>query len=329
MDYLRDSILATLAYYDILDMSLTHLEVYKFLINPARVYRTSEEIKDASLHDVMITLAKMVKSETIGQKNGFYFLPRKDELYDLRIASEKISAQKWKKMVSLAKWFAVVPYLRGLFASGSMAVGNVNEKSDFDILVISKPGRLYTARLFLYLVASLMRSRRGRYDKIAPNKFCLNHHIVDTRLRLEHESLFNAQTYASLKPILIEQDLFNSFYSANNWINKFVCNFKPNSDFVERRLEANKFLSVVAKAMESLLDNRFGDFVEKILRNYQQRRIRNNPVTYATRGRIIFNDVELEFHPHSFEALVIGDYNDKIRKLGLLPPIEEKDSGLK
>jgi len=43
----------------------------------------------------------MTKSEIIGSKNGFYFLPQKDNLYELRIKREKIAAQKWKKFLRL------------------------------------------------------------------------------------------------------------------------------------------------------------------------------------------------------------------------------------
>ena len=56
-------------------------------------------------------------------KNGFYVLPGRQGLYDLRIEREKIAAAKWKKFLKTARWFQMVPYLRGLMASGSMALG--------------------------------------------------------------------------------------------------------------------------------------------------------------------------------------------------------------
>ena len=63
------------------------------------------------------------------------------------------------------------------------------------------------------------------------------------------------------------------------------------------------------------------------MKKYQQYRIRSNPVTYEKGGRIVFNDGELEFHPHSFERIVVDKYNVGLKKLGILGAVE-RDSGL-
>ena len=110
-------------------------------------------------------LEGLIASGQIGSKNGFYFCRGKDVLYDLRIEREKIAAQKWKKFLKIAKWFQAVPYLKGNFASGSLAINNTAYESDFDVLSVAKSGRLYTCRIFLSLAASLFGARRTRYEK--------------------------------------------------------------------------------------------------------------------------------------------------------------------
>ncbi|MBI2068518.1 MAG: hypothetical protein HYT67_00190 [Candidatus Yanofskybacteria bacterium] len=326
MDSFKSAILATVVYYDILDVSLTLFEVHKFLVNPGRLSKIpiAEPITLGHIDEELQTLVKL---GTIQTKNGFYFLPGRERLYDIRIGREKISAAKWKKFLKTSRWFQAVPYLRGMLASGSMALGNTDEDSDFDVLVIAASGRLYTCRVFLSLTASLFRARRKRFDKTAPDKFCFNHYITDTSLPIRHESLYNAQTYIHLKPVLIGGELFEDFYASNIWLNKYVYNFKPANMFVRRSVKPSVFLRSAAVLGEFFLNNKLGDLLEGFLKKYQQRRIRSNPVTYEKGGRVVFNGGELEFHPHSFERIVVDRYNVGLIKLGI-PGIVEKDSGL-
>ena len=327
MTNLRGSILATLTYYDILDVPLTFFEVHKFLINPARLTRmpVQEPITLGQVHE---ELQGLLKSGLVESRDGFYMLPGRQRLYDLRIDREKISAAKWKKLLRLAKWFQAVPYLRGVFASGSMALGNTDRDSDFDVLAVTAGRRLYTCRVFLSLAASIFGARRKRFDSVAPDKFCFNHYIADDALAIRHESLFNAQTYIHLKPVLVSGELFEDFYASNLWLNKYVYNFRPANAFVRRSVKPSVFLRSIAVLGEFLLNNKLGDWLEVILKNYQQRRIRANPVTYEKGGRIVFNDSELEFHPHSFERVAIEKYNGSLKDFGIIQAEEEKDSGL-
>lgn len=323
----RGSILATLAYYDILDVPLTLFEVHKFLVNPARL--TNIPIHESiTLGQIDEELQALVKLGTIQTKNGFYFLSDRERLYDIRIEREKISAAKWKKFLKTAHWFQAVPYLRGMLASGSMALGNTDDESDFDVLVIAASGRLYTCRVLLSLMASIFGARRKRFDKTAPDKFCFNHYITDASLPIRHESLYNAQTYIHLKPVLVGDELFEDLYASNLWINKYVYNFRPANHFVRRNVKPSIGLRSIAVLGEFFLNNKLGDFLEGTLKKYQHHRIKSNPVTYEKGGRIVFNDGELEFHPHSFEAKAIDRYNRALRNFGIVPLEEEKDSGL-
>ncbi len=338
-------ILATLVYYDIIDFPLTMFEVRKYLINPGRFcslrsdlgtsLRSDLGVISISLGQVSQELDDLVSAGLAGSKNGFYFLPGRDALYELRIEREKIAAQKWKKFLRIAKWFQAVPYLKTTLASGSLAINNTGHESDFDVLSVVKSGRLYTCRLFLCFVASLFGARRTRYERTAPDKFCFNHYITDNNLNIKHESLYNAQTYVNLKPVLVKDDIFSRFYADNNWIGEYVYNFSRSdlrnslrSDLGIRSISSNSTLLAVAKLGELILNSPIGSLVELLAKRYQQKRIKQNPATYESGGRVVFNDNELEFHPRSFEAFAIDKYNKGLKQLGIISYAEEKDSGL-
>src|SRR3989338_3158387 len=329
MTYLRNSILATIIYYDILDFPLTLLEIYKYMINPGRLTRFKDSFGEITPGLIVEELDKLVSSKIIGHKNGFYFLDGRENLYNLRMEKDKLANQKWKKFLRYCYWLQLAPFLRGIFASGSMAISNTDEKSDFDVLIIAKAGRLYSCRLFLWLVSSLMGVRRKKYERVAPDKLCFNHFITDRSLTIVHESLYNAQTYINLKPVFVSSELIGEFYGANLWLNNYAYNFKIQKNFVRRGIKPNKVILGFMGMIERIMDSCFRNILEGFMKRKDRRRIFANPLTYESGGRVISNEGELEFHPHSAEKKILERYKDKLTRFGIVPPFDEKDSGLK
>jgi len=325
---IEDAVLATLAYYDGLDYPLSSFELCRYLVNPQRLKPNLESIGAINLDEILKATEKLIDEGKIEQENGFYFLKGRTGLSALRLDREKISAQKWRLCLRRAYWLQMAPWIRGMFVSGSLALGTVSPESDFDILVLVEPKRLYLARLILSGIATLIGARRTRYESSAPDKFCFNHYITTDALRIGHESLYNAQTYAHLVPMMVSQALAGKFFAENLWINKYVYNFTPHQHTIRRTVHPNKFLKGMAKIIETIGQGSLGDRLEKLACEYQQKRIANNPATHASGGRVIYTNTELEFHPHSFEKVILGRYNDTTRRL-VISANSEPDSGLK
>lgn len=329
MDPIRISIFATILYYDSFNFPLTLAEVYKYLVNPIRFLRHAVfngHAVSISSSDIAVELDSMVKAGLIGHKNGFYFMSGKNGLYERRIEKDKLANRKWKKFMALVKYLQFAPYLRAVFASGSLAANNPESKSDFDVFIVVRSGRLYTGRLFLWLISSLLGARRGRFDVVAPDKLCFNHYVTDDNLKIYNRSLYIAQSLANLKPVIISNGILDKFIASNNkWGNSYCYNFRQVSSY--RNVRRNRFMLGLAKCGEVSLNNFFGNILEKMLMVLQQKRIKNNPATYESGGRIILTDKELEFHPRSFEKVVINNYNNGLKKFGVFG-VEENDSGL-
>lgn len=328
MDQIRNSILATIVFYDILDFPLTDKEIFKYLINPSRISISNKPIQNIEVKDIKSELGNLIKLNFVSERDGYYFLKNREEICNIRCQRAEIAKEKWNKFLKLAKWLQMAPYVRGFFVSGSLAMDNTDEESDFDVLFIIKPDRLYTARLALLGVASFLGSRRKKTDITAPDKLCFNHYISEDALHINHHSLFNAQFYAHLKPVFVSRELFDVFFAANSWINKYLYNFRPRKEFSRRDLRPTPILLKVSRVLKFILNTKFGDRIERLAKRYQQKRIKNNPVTHNGGGRITFNDQELEFHPNSFEKFLLRKYAETIKSLGIITPFEEKDSGL-
>lgn len=351
LNLLEKSILATIVYYDILDYPMTGFEIYKYLINPSHIVaqsKTTQTLSSESLiQPTLLDVLKILKGKNlknfIEEKNGFYGLQKikTDEsrqkyinnLINIRINRQKISDQKWKKAKKIVKWFELIPYLQAVLISGSLALDNTKEQSDIDLLIITKHKRIWTVRFLVTLFTHIMGKRR--HGEKTTDRICLNHYITDESLKIDFPSLYNAQTYAHLVPIVEnKKGIHKEFQKANSWINDYIAfrlvslaDRKIKQGLDRRLIKSKKLFRNIAKFQEIILNTFFGIILEKMLAFFQKIIIKRHRSGEKKEGRVIADDFQLEFHPASPEKEVIRKYNENILKLGFKMK-EERDSGL-
>lgn len=77
------------------------------------------------------------------------------------------------------KWpFRFTPGLNEVYIAGSMALGNAGEHSDFDVIVVTEPGRLWTCRFFTLLIFTFLGWRTNIAGRRTRDGFCFNHFIA-------------------------------------------------------------------------------------------------------------------------------------------------------
>ena len=352
MTLLQKSILSTIAYYDTLDHPLTSFEVFKYLVNPLHITsfyysKNKEDSKDFEKIPLginrfsEITLGNIIKNlpraENLGQnrelknlieeKNGFYFLKGREKIVRVRIERQKIADQKWKKAKKIIRWLQIIPYLRMVAVSGSLALNNTREESDFDLFIVVKNKRIWLSRFLITLFVQLMGKRR--YKNFTKDRICLNHYVTDKSLEIKYASLSNAQINARLIPVLeIQSGIYNKFQKANDWVKLYLV-FYPEAETKNLKyLKVSPWLRNTAKIGEACLNNKFGDWIENIFRKLQKRLIKKNPLTYKKGGRVVIDDEQLEFHPNARERQILDKYNETMVRLGMKELSREKDSGL-
>ena len=342
MNLLQKSILSTVVYYDTLDYPLTSLEIFKYLVNPfhiaglqwgsgseSKLFKPRElgRFSNITLINIIKILTSQELKKIIDEKNGFYFLRDREDIVKTRIDRQKIADQKWKKVRNIVRWLQAIPYLKMVAVSGSLALNNTKKESDFDLLVVVKNKRIWLTRFIVTLAVQLMGRRR--HKKITKDRICLNHYITDKSLEIKFRSLYNAQTYAHIIPVLeTENGMYRKFQHANRWIKDYLV-FWPESEIKNfKTLRINLLLEGIAKIGEVFLDNRFGDFLEWLLKKIQKHSIEKDPLTYKKGGRVTIDDSQLEFHPDSPERKILDKYNRNMVQLGVKDLAQEKDSGL-
>lgn len=322
---IEKQILATIAYYDMFDYPLTSMEIFSYAIRSGDVGEgghTLGEVLDA------LENSEMLKGR-ISVKYGFYFLKAREGIVDRRLERKKIADQKWKRARRIFRIMQVMPFLRSVFVSGSLALGNSREDSDIDIMIVAEKGRIWTVRVLVTILMAVLGVRR--HEKVTENKICLNHYITDQSLQIPFQSIYNAQSYIHLKNVFDfkkDRQLFEKFQNENKWIRNYAANYSVSELGTSRSVRRSGIVRQIANFFEFFLAGRFGDHLEKKLSSIQSKKIRSNPFFGEKGGRVTINDDQLEFHPESHESHIIPSFNKRMREMGLFEFADQKDSGL-
>ncbi len=224
--------------------------------------------------------------ERIGRPIGVYDLKRRrqDALLD----------RKWQKFLKEARVFGYLPFVDFAFAAGSMALGNVREDSDFDVLIGCRQNRLFTARFFAVAAFGLLgvkKSKAVRKKSEAKDKVCLNHFVTPSSYRLSPPyDIYWEELYRNLVSLFGEPDAIEKFFKVNDW-------FNPSRHYIEdiRTFKKDTFIK---KFLEHSLSGKIGGLLEKILRDAQIKRISGglNKYPLGYKPRFKYETGELEFH---------------------------------
>ena len=287
--HLSKNILAVVTYSDVLDMPMTSFEIWKHLI----AYERDNGLCDrpCTLGDIERTLKSEQLSSKIEEKNGMYFLHGRESLVTARICAEKISVKKLKRIRSLARWVACVPYVRMLGATGSLSMKNGELKSDWDVFVVMRQGKIWIGRTLLTGFLHFIGKRR--HGKKIHDRMCLNYFVTDDNLEIGTKDLFSAHEYCFLIP-LINFPLFQIFELKNRWIREYKPNFLPTLLPSLWMITESPFISRFRNSFECFFDL---FHLERWLSKWQKAKIRRNPKTALEGSLIEATDQALIFLP--------------------------------
>lgn len=307
----RDAILSTLAYYDVLDMPLSADEAFRYLIKKPG----NDILKFSRIQEYCDELAREKK---IAEREGRYYLFDREYLVPLKLERERLARRKWERTYRIMRWLRAVPFIKIVFASGSLSMNNTDEQSDLDIIIVARYGRIWLARLLTLFVLTVLGARRRQSDMVAPDKICPNHFITDASLEIPYRSLYTAQLYANLVPLIVrDRSLLEAFQSANTWVTEYLDHWKIDGTRIfEPGLSAH-----VQYAGEKLLSRKLGDWLESAAADWQRRRIATRKLEIRPGGHLTYTDEALAFHSGSSEREILQRYNSLLSALTTPPDL--------
>lgn len=299
---LRKNILATLAYYDVLEYPLSAFEVRKYLMN----YHNQGEGTKVSLADVIRKLSELEQEGSIATTKGFWFLPGREKNVEIRIAREKISIVKLKRMRRLVAWLRFVPFVRMISATGSLSFRYGSKGSDWDMFIVLEERALFTGRLFITLFLQLIGKRR--HGKKIVDRACLNYYTGSESLTVRLCDWYGAHEYQVMIP-LFQTLAPDAFYRANGWLLEFRSH--AHLPVTRHRLEiadsknALKWRTVLEKIL-------FHPRIESVLARLQKEKIGRNPATKTEGACIIADEHSLVFFPRPRGPKVFEQFKSRL-----------------
>lgn len=233
---LEHPILETLAYSDIFDYPLTLDELHKFLT----VFAEKREIAES-----------VSRMDGVSVKDGYYFLTDHPEIVEIRRERDAASRDALARAMVYGKLIGKLPFVRMVALTGSLAMLNLSKNKDMDYMLVTKSGRVWTARVFVLLF--------GRLVRLFGDVICPNIIVSETALEWHTRNLYTAREFAQMIPIS-GVEVYRRLRIVNSWVFDILPNTAANSASSDTRQGgAGKLPQSI---FEYLLVNRFGDFFE-------------------------------------------------------------------
>jgi predicted nucleotidyltransferase len=291
---LDNAIVKALAYADLFDQALSTEELYQ------RLSRASVTMGDIEQREQdMLRGDEKIQDTRYKIQNGVWFLVGRDELVRLKNIQRRTAREKLKVAWRWSWMFKLLPWVKLVAVSGSVAGGSPKAEDDIDIVVITESHRVWLSRLLLIAIFSLLGKRRRPTDDPAKvnNKLCLNMWLTEDRLASEDRDIYVAHELMQLVPIVNRHQMLERYWAANEWVRKFL----PNAQLAELSVEKVKIETGGLRLL---------DWLDHWAEKWQRERMR-----VVTKERV--EEDLLMFHPRDYRTEVLDKYANRLEILGL------------
>ncbi|MBI4090530.1 MAG: hypothetical protein HY422_00735 [Candidatus Komeilibacteria bacterium] len=291
---LEKSILRTIVFFDLLNYPLTSTEVWRWLYRPAvpTQERTLGKVADALEHSEAL-------SNHIGRVEGFYHLKGRESIVPERKRRNNRVDHQMRKTVRMTKLLRCVPWVRMIAAYSSLAIGNVKETSDIDLLIVARKNTIWLTRFFTVGILKILRKRPDA--RTTQDRFCLSFFITDDALNVERGAFgaddIGYQYYMLiLLPIYDPDKLLPKFRRANPWLAQTFPN-SPEADTFTFPVARPVWLLALHRSIDIITWPFFNGIFSDWYCNMQLRILPEKLKSIANiDSRVIISDTMLKFH---------------------------------
>jgi D-beta-D-heptose 7-phosphate kinase/D-beta-D-heptose 1-phosphate adenosyltransferase len=289
-----EQILKTLLYSDIFDYPLRKEEIWNFLISPVKQNKKE------------IFKCLNVKNSRIESKSSLFFVKGRKDIVTGRIEREKHSLQKIIFARNIIRKLAIIPTVYFVGISGALAMRNSNKDDDIDLFVVAARNSVWTTRLLMVILLSLLGVYRRKNDKNVSDKICLNMLIDENALSFpkERNDLYTAHEISQIMPVFNRGKTYERLLSSNTWIKEFLPNVfekKSKTPFASGISLVNKIINRMLRIIP----------VEIIARNLQTGYMKKNITKETVSGNF------LAFHPFDYKRHILNSYKRKLSENGV------------
>ena len=237
IDAMGRAVLETLAYSDVFEYPLHLDELHRYLPIRAEVAQMPQALN--------------ALTELVGKQDDFYFLSGREKIVEIRKRRESHSHKLIGLALRYGRMLGFLPFIRMVALTGSLAVMNSSQKSDFDYMLVTAPNRVWTARAFALLF--------NRITRLLSHTLCPNIIVSENMLAWSTHDLYSARELCQMIPIT-GMDQYQRLLKANEWAKDFL----PNcGDDFSREQSATEVVTTFQSLLEFPLRGKLGNRFEK------------------------------------------------------------------
>lgn len=283
MNPLQISIIQTLAYFDIFGYPLTVAELFRYLWKPPA---------HTTLDSVQSEVATMPNIE---MHNGLLCLQGRSEIIAKRASAYLESERKYKKRLPFIALLTYLPHVQAIFVVNSLAFQNVHSDSDIDLLIISKPGKIWSTRFFTTIVAKVLRLRpRPNFTK---DTLCLSFYVDRNALQLQSlmsdsQDIHEVYWLNTLFPVYDPTNIAKAIHNANTWMQQYLPNAQSVYPHPLRTIKSSWLKRITQLLIGMLSVERFWKAIQLAILPSQLKKL-SGPVENSV---VVLSNTLLKFH---------------------------------
>ncbi len=295
----RESILRTLAYFDIFNYPLSKEEIQQYLVTHISPDRIDS------------LLQQMLEENSIFSLQDFYSLQNNLLLIHRRRQGNKRAEMLLQKAAHIGRLLYQFPFVRAVAVSGSLSKNFADEKADIDFFIITRANRLWVARtlMHLYKKFTFLFGRQHYY--------CMNYYVDEEALHLKEQNIYTAIELKTVLPIcgtFASEQLFQKNEWTQNWFPQ--CDFRSQS-------QPDPSISWIKRFGEWIFNNRFGNWLDNrfqtiTTRRWKQKQLKGKSNSHGLVLGLITDKHFAYSNSGSFREKVVSMYEKKLVELGIV-----------
>ena len=246
---LSRAILYTVAYADLFDYPLTAREIHHYLTGMR-----------APLEGVTVMLRS---NHLLNRTRNYFTFHGREHIVSLRAEREARSRRLLPHAWRYGRLLGILPFTRMVALTGSLAVLNCTDGADLDYMLITEPGRLWTARAFSVTLGRLIRPLGHR--------ICVNLLVTENALYWPRHDLYSAREMCQMIPIT-GRNVYRRLRAVNAWTDTLLPNCRLATTNPVQSPARERF-SQTQRLLEIPLKGRLGSRLEQRAMKLQMQRI--------------------------------------------------------
>lgn len=311
MDHeLKQSILETVAYFDVYNYPLTASELYSKLWKYPRKLSYANFLQSLDDADALFPVVS---------KHGYYFLSGREQGILERHRALPVVKKKMKLAVRAVKQIRLMPFVEAVFICNTLAAEVAHEDSDIDVLIITTPKRIWLARLYIIVLLTLLRKRIS--ESTRADRVCLSFYVSSDALDFssiqlsDDVDIYLAFWIQHLIPLYDPQELHKNISEKNVWVNDLLSEYRvsyvPKSVW---QVRARKWKGILAHVFEYGTKGKLGNILEAWAKQVQQKKIEQNfgTLLQTETTHVVVRDNMLKFHANDRRAAYREEWRKRV-----------------